>query len=91
MATIHVSEADLARDLHSILAKVQEGVEVIVEQDNRPVAAIRAPTPKARSLSESIAIAEARGSLAFPDEGFMADVEKGIAENSQPWNPPAWD
>lgn len=91
MATIHISEADLARDLHSILAKVQEGVEVIVEQDNRPVAAIRTPTPRPRSILESIAIAKAIGTGATLDEGFMKDVEEGIARRSQPWNPPTWE
>ena len=37
MATVHMSEAELARDLHNVLAKVQQGVEVIIEQDQRPV------------------------------------------------------
>jgi hypothetical protein len=59
--------------------------------DNRPVAAIRTPTLRPRPIAESIAIAEAIGTGATLDEGFMADVEKGIAENSQPWDPPAWD
>jgi len=34
---IRITEAELARDLHAVLAKVQEGMEVIVEQDHRPV------------------------------------------------------
>jgi hypothetical protein len=32
----------------------------------------------------------ARGTSAIPDEGFMKDVEEGIAERGQPWNPPNW-
>jgi hypothetical protein len=32
MATVRISESELARDLHAVLAKVQSGVEVIVEQ-----------------------------------------------------------
>lgn len=86
-----MTEAELARDLHSVLAKVQQGVEVVVEQDHRPVAVIRSPLPKGRLLSECIAAAEARGSIATLDEGFMKDVEEGIASRSQPWNPPAWE
>jgi antitoxin (DNA-binding transcriptional repressor) of toxin-antitoxin stability system len=39
MATLHITEAELARDVHSVLSKVQEGVDVVVEQDHRPVAA----------------------------------------------------
>ena len=88
MATLRITEAELACDVHAVLAKVQEGVEVIVEQDHRPVASIKAPFPKGRLLSDSIALAEARGTSAIPDEGFMKDVEKGIAERSTPWNPP---
>lgn len=90
MATLRITEAELARDVHAVLAKVQQGVEVIVEQDHRPVAAIKSPFPRGRLLSESIALAEARGTSAVPDEGFMKDVEEGIAERSQPWNPPTW-
>jgi len=42
-------------------------------------------------LSECIALAEARGSTAVPDEGFMKDVTDGIAERSKPWTPPTWE
>ncbi len=88
MGTLRITEVEHVRDIHAVLAKVQEGLEVIVEQDNRPVAVIHAPRPVGRLLSESIAIAEAHGTTAFPDEGFMHDVNQGIAERSQPWNPP---
>jgi antitoxin (DNA-binding transcriptional repressor) of toxin-antitoxin stability system len=90
VATLRITEAELAHDVHAVLANVQEGVEVIVEQDHRPVATIRAPLSRGRLLSESIALAAARGTVATPDEGFMKDVEEGIAEHSQPWNPPTW-
>jgi antitoxin (DNA-binding transcriptional repressor) of toxin-antitoxin stability system len=91
MATVRMSEAELARDLHAVLAQVQQGVEVVIEQDHRPVAIIRSPIAKRRLLSECIAMAEARGTTAIPDEGFMKDVQEGVAERSQPWNPPSWD
>jgi antitoxin (DNA-binding transcriptional repressor) of toxin-antitoxin stability system len=91
MAQVHITEAELARDLHDVLTKVQQGVEVVVEQDHLPVAVIRSPLPKGRLLSECIALAEARGSTATLDEGFMKDVQDGIADRSQPWKPPAWE
>ncbi len=91
MGTLRVTEAELARDIHSVLAKVREGAEVVIEQDHRPVAVIRSPFPKGRLLSECIALAEARGSTATLDEGFMKDVEEGIASRSRPWNPPSWE
>jgi antitoxin (DNA-binding transcriptional repressor) of toxin-antitoxin stability system len=90
--TVRITEAELARDLHAVLEKVQQGSEVIVErEDHRPVAVITSPVPKPRTLSESIALAEARGTTAVPDDGFMKDVEEGIAERSQPWTPPSWE
>ena len=79
MSQVHMTEAEVALDLHGVLARVQQGVEVVVEQDHRPVAIIRSPLPKGRLLSECIAVAEARGSTATLDEGFMTDVEEGIA------------
>ena len=91
MATVHMTEAELARDLHAVLAKVKHGVEVVVEQDHEVVAVIHAPPKKGRLLSECIALAEARGTSAIPDEGFMKDVEEGISERSKPWNPPSWE
>jgi len=91
MAQVHMTEDEVTRDLHSLLAKVQQGVEIVVEQDHRPVAVIRSLLPKGRLLSECIALAESRGSTATLDEGFMQDVEEGITSRSQPWNPPAWE
>jgi len=91
MGTLRITEAELACDIHAVLAKVREGAEVVVEQDHRPVAVIRSPIPKGRLLSECVALAEARGSTATLDEGFMKDVEEGIARRSQPWNPPSWE
>ena len=91
MATIHMGEAELARDLHAALAKVQQGVEIVIEHDRRPVAVIRAPLGKGRLLSECIALAEARATSAIPDDGFMKDVAEGITERSKPWDPPSWE
>jgi antitoxin (DNA-binding transcriptional repressor) of toxin-antitoxin stability system len=91
MATVRMTEAELARDIHAVLEKVQEGVEVIVEQDHRAVAVIRPALPAGRLLSECIALAEARGTTAILDEGFMKDVSQGIAQRSKPWNPPDWE
>ena len=86
-----MSEAELARDLHAVLARVEKGVEVVIEQDHRPIAVLRSPVVKGRLLSECVALAEARGTTAIPDEGFLKDLEEGIGERSQPWNPPAWN
>ena len=91
MGTLHISAADLARDPYAVLAKVEEGVEVIVERNHRPVATIRMPKRSGRPISECIASAKASGSKVVLDGGLAKDVERGIRERSQPRNPPSWD
>jgi antitoxin (DNA-binding transcriptional repressor) of toxin-antitoxin stability system len=94
MATVRITEAELAHDVHAVLEKVREGVEVIVEQDHRPVAVIKTPQTPGRKISECIALAKAHeqetGQAPTLDPDFAADVEE-IVRNRQPWNPPEWD
>ena len=95
MATVRITEAELARDLHSVLARVQEGVEVIVEQDHRPVAVIKTPPGPGRKISECVARAKAYeeklGHAPMPDADFAADVQAAINAHREPLNPPSWD
>ena len=95
MATVRISEAELASDLHAVLAKVQEGVEVIVEQDHRAVAIIRTPQGPGRKISECIAMAKAREETfaipPVPDPDFAKDVQAAVEAHNEPLNPPAWD
>jgi antitoxin (DNA-binding transcriptional repressor) of toxin-antitoxin stability system len=90
MATVRITEAELARDIHAVLAQVQEGVEVIVEQDHRPVAVIKTPQGPGRKISECIALMPA-DSTATIDPDFAKDVEAAIAAHREPLEPPAWD
>jgi antitoxin (DNA-binding transcriptional repressor) of toxin-antitoxin stability system len=94
MATIHISEADAARDFPYLLARVREGAEVVIESDAAPVAVLRAAEPPRRSIEECIALAkkheEETGEAPVLDPDFAADVEE-IIRNRKPWNPPAWD
>lgn len=97
MATVHMIEAEVARDLHAALAKVQQGVEIVIEQDHRPVAVLKpsAPTRPGRKLSECIAMAMAYeaelGYAPIPDEDFAKDVQAGIDSRRDPFEPPDWD
>ena len=95
MATVRITEAELARDIHAVLAQVQEGVEVIVEQDHRPVAVIKTPQGPGRRLSECIVLAKAYeaklGYAPIPDEEFAKDVQAGIDARRDWFEPPAWD
>ena len=86
-----VPEAELVRDIHAILAKVQQGIEVVVEQNHRPVAVIKPSQPGGRMISEVVAELEARGSTAVMDDDFAHDIEEGIKAQRQPWNPPSWE
>ena len=86
MAQLHMTEAELARDLHSVLAKVQQGVEVVIEQDHLPVAIIRQPvhTPWAADFSH----ASCRLSLASDDKPGRIHIDpsqlSGILYLSKP-------
>lgn len=89
--TVHVTEAELARDVHAVLAKVREGIEVVIEKNSRPVAVIRAPEVKGRRISEVIAALDASGASAVVDEDFARDVEAAVNAHREPWNPPSTD
>lgn len=97
MATVHMSEAEVARDLHAALARVQQGIEIVIEQDHRPVAVLKssAPARPGRKLSECIAMAAAYeaklGSAPIPDEDFARDVQAGVDARRDSFEPPAWD
>jgi antitoxin (DNA-binding transcriptional repressor) of toxin-antitoxin stability system len=95
MATVRITEAELARDIHAVLAKVQEGVEVIVEQDHRPVAVIKSPRGPGRKISECIALAKAYeeklGYAPVPDPDFAKDVQAAVDARREPLIPPVWD
>ncbi len=94
MAQVHMSEAELARDLHAVLEKVRQGAEVVVERNHQPLAVLRAAAPQRRTISECIALAEQRekerGYAVTLDPEFAAEVEH-IADNRKPWNPASWD
>ncbi len=94
MEPLHISEADLAKNIGAILRRVQTGGEVIVERNAQPLAVIRPAEPVRRKISECIALAKAHeqetGEAPVLDADFAADVEE-IVRNRQPWNPPAWD
>ena len=95
MATVRITAAELARDIHAVLVRVQHGVEVIVEHDHRPVAVIRTPQGPGRKISECIAVAKAReerlGYAPVPDPDFAKDGQAAIEAHREPLDPPAWD
>lgn len=90
MATVRMSEAEVARDLHELIDRVQQGLEVSIERDREVVAVLRSSKRYGRPIDEAIASAEASGSQITLDASFTDDLQAIINER-QPWNPPSWD
>ena len=95
METIHISEAEAARDFAGLMAHVRAGAEVIIEKAASPAVVMRvASEPAGRLLSESIALAEAHtrelGYEPVMDAEFAADLEE-IIRNRKPRDTSAWD
>jgi hypothetical protein len=74
-----------------VLAQVQTGAEVIVEQSYRTVAVIRSPQRSGRLISEILRQAKERNPTVTLDPDFGTDLEAVIASQRQPWNPPSWE
>ncbi|HLJ78208.1 MAG TPA: hypothetical protein VKT75_12380 [Acidobacteriaceae bacterium] len=89
-----MSEAEAARDFAAVLARVRAGEEVVIEKDAQAVAVVKPADPPRRSISESIALAEAHsqelGYKPVMDAEFAADLEK-IVRNRKPRERSAWD
>jgi antitoxin (DNA-binding transcriptional repressor) of toxin-antitoxin stability system len=92
MTTVRISEAELARDVAAVLAKVEQGNEVIIErEDHRPVAVISSPHRSGRPITEILSEARQRNLAVTLDEDFGKDLEEIIASHQRPWHPPSWD
>jgi antitoxin (DNA-binding transcriptional repressor) of toxin-antitoxin stability system len=91
---IHISDKEAANDFPSLLDRVRNGAEIVIEHDARPVAVLHAAEPVRRTISECIALAktheEETGKAPVLDADFAEDV-KEILSNRKPWNPPAWE
>jgi antitoxin (DNA-binding transcriptional repressor) of toxin-antitoxin stability system len=94
ITVIHISEAEAAADFAASMARVRAGEEIVIESDSQPVAVIRATAPPRRSISESIALAEAcskeLGYTPVMDAGFASDMEE-IIRNRKPRDTSEWD
>jgi len=77
MVVLDIAEAGLARNFRAVLEKVQNGAEVVIEQNGHPVAVLRAAEPGRRKLSE-IAASLSEHSTATLDPDVAADVQEFI-------------
>jgi antitoxin (DNA-binding transcriptional repressor) of toxin-antitoxin stability system len=87
---LHISEADLAKDVQSILDRVRSGTEVIIERDAHAIAVLRATALPRRKVSECIELLPANSDATI-DPDFAKDVEAAIASHRDPLEPPTWD
>ena len=89
---IRVSESEAASAFSALMARVRAGAEVIIEDNERPVAVLHSAETVRRSISECIALAKAHeaetGKAPVMDADFAEDLEK-IIRDRKPWNPPA--
>lgn len=88
---IHVSEAEAASDFASLMDRVRAGMEVVIENNAKPVATVHPAEPHVRLLSESLHLAQMRGSTAAIDEDFAKDVRAAVESHREPLDPPSWD
>ncbi|MBV9226599.1 MAG: hypothetical protein JOY85_21400 [Acidobacteriaceae bacterium] len=87
---LHISETELAKNIQSILRRVETGAEIVIERNMEPVAVLRAATPPRRKISECIALLPA-DSTATIDPDFAKDVDAAINAHRESLEPPAWD
>jgi antitoxin (DNA-binding transcriptional repressor) of toxin-antitoxin stability system len=85
---LHITEADLVRDVRAVLQRVETGTEIIIERDAQPVAVLRSAVPPRRKISECIALLRDDSSATI-DPDFANDVEAAIAAHREPLEPPA--
>ena len=90
MQVLHITEADLIRDFHAILQRVETGAEIIIERNAQPIAVLRSVGPPRRKISECIALLSDDSSATLDPE-FANDVDAAIAAHREPLEPPAWD
>ena len=90
MEPLHMTDAEVTRDFAAVLEKIRHGAEIVVEQDQRPVAIIAPVRGPGRPIDECIAQARARGSEVSLDQSFAQDLEDVIASR-RPLDTSPWD
>jgi hypothetical protein len=95
MPQVHMSEADVVKDIQAVLDKVCQGAEVVVERGYRALAVIAPVKGPGRPIDECIALAKAHeerlGYAPVPDPDFAKDVQAAIDAHRESLEPPKWD
>jgi antitoxin (DNA-binding transcriptional repressor) of toxin-antitoxin stability system len=90
MATIHIPEAEAARNFAALMAHIRAGAEVVIQNGAFPVAVLHALVPPRRTIEDCVALLP-EDSPATIDEDFARDVAAAVAAHREPLTPPAWD
>jgi antitoxin (DNA-binding transcriptional repressor) of toxin-antitoxin stability system len=90
MLVVHITEAELARDVAKVLNRVQAGTEIVIERDSKPLAVLRRARTGHRKLSD-IAASLSEESTAITDPDFANDVEAFIDSHREPLHAPEPD
>jgi antitoxin (DNA-binding transcriptional repressor) of toxin-antitoxin stability system len=90
MVVIHISRKEAACDFDGLIARVRAGEKVVIEEGASAVAVLQPPDPYVRLLSESLRLAQERGSTVTLDVDFERDLESVINSHpealSNPWD-----
>jgi hypothetical protein len=93
MATVHMSEPELVRDIYSTLAQEQQASRSSSNRNigpsGNPLCACQGSSPIGLHRLAK-AHGEETGIATTLDPDFAADVEE-IIRRRQPWNPPSWN
>lgn len=90
MAQVHITEAELVRNIQAVLEQVRRGAEVLVEEGYRTVAIIKPVREPGRPIDECIQLAKACGSGATLDEDYAQDLEE-IISRREPLDSSVWE
>jgi antitoxin (DNA-binding transcriptional repressor) of toxin-antitoxin stability system len=90
MATIHIAEAEAARDFAAVMAHIRAGVEVVIETETDPIAVFKPLAPERRTIEECMALLPEESSATI-DEDFARDIEAAVAAHREPLNASTWD
>jgi hypothetical protein len=92
MPQVHMTEAEVVKDIQAVLEKVCQGAEVVVERGHRALAAIAPVKGPGRPIDECIALAKAHekrlGYAPVPDPDFAKDVQAAVDLHREPLEPP---
>jgi hypothetical protein len=94
MGVLHIPEEEAVRDFSSVLSKVDDGYEVVIDRPSTSVTVRGLGMPRMRTVAEARAILEERerrGVLGVMDEEFANDVRNFRERHPESLDSSKWD